>query len=65
MKGLTEWHGTLETQDGAAAWNIHQAAQARLHIEGSEQEGEFIAISGAAESTSIEIRGSGTVPFGD
>ncbi|MFD4557596.1 hypothetical protein ACFWP5_25285 [Streptomyces sp. NPDC058469] len=62
MKGLAEWHGTLQAQSDEAAGNIYEAEQPKLRIDGGEHECLFIATGRGSHS--IEIRGSGAAPFG-
>ncbi|MEU3836494.1 hypothetical protein IFE09_11305 [Streptomyces microflavus] len=63
LRGLTEWRGTLQTRTSDDAWNIYQADQPTLRADG--RDGAFICTGTQAESTSIDINGSGPAPFGD
>ncbi|MEU3426605.1 DUF4873 domain-containing protein [Streptomyces gardneri] len=62
LRGLSTWYGTLEVQDDEAAWNIHQADQALLRIDG--RDGQFIVTNTQVGTNELTIKGSGPAPFG-
>ncbi|MFM9542312.1 DUF4873 domain-containing protein [Streptomyces turgidiscabies] len=61
---LKEWHGTLDTQDDGAAWQIQEARSATLRTTDG-REGTFFPVRLEVGSTELEIQGSGHAPFGD
>lgn len=65
LRGLREWHGTLHARDDDAAWNIHQADEPRLRVEGGTREGQFIVTNTQVGENELVIQGSGPAPFGD
>lgn len=62
IRGLAEWHGTLDAQDEGAAWNIFDADDTSLRI--GDRTGKFIATNSHGGSSEIVIKGSGPAPFG-
>ncbi|QXE36966.1 hypothetical protein KQY30_24900 [Streptomyces sp. GMY02] len=62
-RNLKEWHGSLQTDGEEAAWNIWDADQPRLSINGGT-EGDFIVTNYQTGSNELIIQGSGPAPFG-
>ncbi|MEU9861318.1 hypothetical protein AB0D99_10600 [Streptomyces sp. NPDC047971] len=62
MQGLPSWHGTLHVTDDEAEWNIFQADEKSIQIDG--RVGQFITTNSQVGTGEIVIKGSGTAPFG-